>query len=172
MQGRLHSVGPSSPHVCAPVHAASSSFRQSGCPARRQFLRCRLAPRLPRLGSFFFFLFLKKKGAPAAAAESPKLSLLLSTHPCAPLTSLPTFLLTTSPCPAPLTSVRWPDSNMLQIRPKVCTPAKVAGRSWSRRHYCLAVDSEPQVPPCVHHCMMRPKSEVVLYRALSGQKEN
>jgi len=38
---------------------------------------------------------------------------LLSTHPCAPgpLTSLPTFLLTTSPSPAPLTSVRWPDSN-------------------------------------------------------------
>ena len=40
------------------------------------------------------------------------LSLLLSTHPCAPLTSLPTFLLTTSPSPAPLTSVRWPDSNV------------------------------------------------------------
>ena len=41
------------------------------------------------------------------------MSLLLSTHPCAPLrlTSLPTFLLTTSPSPAPLTSVRWPDSN-------------------------------------------------------------
>ena len=36
----------------------------------------------------------------------------LSTHPCAPLTSLPTFLLTTSPSPAPLTSVRWPDSNV------------------------------------------------------------
>jgi len=33
-------------------------------------------------------------------------------HPCAPLTSLPTFLLTTSPSPAPLTSVRWPDSNV------------------------------------------------------------
>ena len=37
---------------------------------------------------------------------------LLSTHPCAPLTSLPTFFLTTSPSPAPLTSVRWPDSNV------------------------------------------------------------
>jgi len=34
------------------------------------------------------------------------LSLLLSTHPCAPLSSSPSFLLTTSPSPAPLTSVR------------------------------------------------------------------
>jgi len=32
-------------------------------------------------------------------------------HTGAPLSSLPTFLLTTSPSPAPLTSVRWPDSN-------------------------------------------------------------
>ena len=39
------------------------------------------------------------------------LSLLLSTHPCAPLSSSSTSLLTTSPSPASLTSVRWPDSN-------------------------------------------------------------
>jgi len=39
------------------------------------------------------------------------LSLLLSTPPCAPLSSSPTSLLATSPSPAPLNSVRWPDSN-------------------------------------------------------------
>ena len=53
------------------------------------------------------------RGYPGSISTSTDvaLSLLLSTHPCAPLTSLPTFLLTTSPSPAPLTSVRWPDSN-------------------------------------------------------------
>ena len=39
------------------------------------------------------------------------LSLLVSTHPRAPLSSSPTSLLTASPSPAPLNSVRWPDPN-------------------------------------------------------------